>query len=167
MPPVPLAYILSQPHVFKDDASKHNGIAAHHPAAQEKLLERWLWIKESMESATAKEVKPPDPVNHPHPMAKTTSLPRRANGNGCSLNGSHSTNSSCSFRSSAQLQTRLTQRHQYGHPQSSHALTTAGLALPAAPGQAQPQMRHRFLKSLRANPLSNPTLLHGREEATS
>lgn len=79
---------LSQLCVSKDDATQHNGIAAHHRAAQEKLLERWLWTKESMESATAKEVKPPNPGNYLHCVAKTTSLPRRAKGNGCSLNGS-------------------------------------------------------------------------------
>lgn len=45
--------------------------------------------------------------------------------------------------------------------------TMAGLALPTALGQAQLQLRHRSDKSLRANPLAKPTLLHGREEATS
>lgn len=37
MPPVPLTYIPSQMHVLKDDAMKHNGIAALHPATHEKL----------------------------------------------------------------------------------------------------------------------------------
>jgi len=44
--------------------------AALHPAAREKLLERWLWTEESMGSTTAREGKPPSPLNYPHCMAK-------------------------------------------------------------------------------------------------
>lgn len=70
MPPVPLPYIPSQLRVLKDDAMQHNGIAALHPATHEKLLERWLWTMESMESTAAREAGSPNPVNYPHRMAK-------------------------------------------------------------------------------------------------
>jgi len=69
MPPVPLAYTPSQLHIHKDDAMQHD-TAALHPAAREKLLERWLWTEESMGSTTAREGKPPSPLNYPHCMAK-------------------------------------------------------------------------------------------------
>lgn len=52
-----------------------------------KSLETWLWTKESMETTTTRDMKSPNPVNWPHCQGPLTPLPRRAKGNGCSLNG--------------------------------------------------------------------------------
>lgn len=132
----------------------HNTMAI---AACGKLLGRQQRTNQDMENTTTRVPKPPNPVD---PLLCCQEEPK---GMAAPWMARGQQNPVVLFGSSAQLQSRVTQRPHMGT--SSHH--GRRLALPTALGQAQLQLRHRSDKSLRANPLAKPTLLHGREEATS
>lgn len=160
MSPAPLTCTLPLQRVRKDGATQHNsatqrdGIAALHSAVCTKLLEscgmrraqeELLWEKPSLLTLQTHHTKWPR-------TTRRALLPRRARGI-----GHPPQNGLRSQKARLCLGPLLSHRPGWdGDTSRASPATMSGLALPAAPGHSQPQLRHRFHVSPRASPW--PTL---------
>lgn len=112
---------------------------------------RKLWYEESPGRITVREAKPPNPTNSPHQVAKDHKTCAAAKKSQRDL--PPPPNGLRSQKARLCLGPLLSHRPGWdGDTSRASPATTSGLALPAAPGHSQPQLRHRFHVSPRASP---------------